>query len=173
MSRSPERFHPSPQHATLRDGTAARRFSTHSEEATRAFGTRLARVLIGGELIGLSGELGAGKTCLVRGIAEGLSIAPHKVRSPTFTLVNEYSGGRLPLYHIDLYRLSPTGVDRMALREYLYGDGVCVVEWFERLGEDTPHLGVQLTFVGENERLFVVTAGGERYVEVLSQLEER
>jgi tRNA threonylcarbamoyladenosine biosynthesis protein TsaE len=61
----------------------------------------------------------------------------------------------------------------MALREYLYGDGVCVVEWFERLGEDVPHLHVRLTFVGENERLFVATSRGERYGGLLQQLEER
>ena len=147
---------------------AAVRIGTRSEDETRAFGARLARLLAAGDLIGLCGELGAGKTCLVRGIAEGLGIAPHKVRSPSFTLVNEYSGGRLPLYHIDLYRLAPTDVDRMALREYLYGDGICVVEWFERLGEDASHLHVQLTFVGENERLLVATARGERYGELLT-----
>jgi tRNA threonylcarbamoyladenosine biosynthesis protein TsaE len=147
--------------------------STHGEDGTRAFGARLARLFVGGELIGLTGELGAGKTCLVRGIAEGLGIAQQKVRSPTFTLVNEYSGGRLPLYHIDLYRLAATDVDRMALREYLYGDGVCVVEWFDRLGEDAPHLHVDLTFVGANERWLVATGCGERYAELLHRLKER
>ena len=70
------------------------------------------------------------------------------MRSPTFTLVNEYSGGRLPLYHIDLYRMTPSDVDRMALREYLYGDGVCVVEWFERLGEDAAAPGHRLHVCG-------------------------
>ena len=149
------------------------RLSSHSEEETRAFGAGLARLCVGGELIGLNGELGAGKTCLVRGIAEGLGIAAQKVRSPSFTLVNEYSGGRLPVYHIDLYRLAATDMDRMALREYLYGDGVCVVEWFDRLGEAAPHLHVQLTFVGENERLFVATGHGARYAELLRRLRER
>ncbi len=171
MSR-PERSHPLSEQATTREhGIAALRIATRREEETRVFGARLARSLVGGELIGLSGELGAGKTCLVRGLAEGLGIAPHKVRSPTFTLVNEYSGGRLPLYHVDLYRLAATDIDRMALREYLYGDGVCVVEWFERLGEDAQHLHVQLTFVGENERLLVATARDARYAELLHQLE--
>ena len=163
---------PGPKPASWLKSAGGLSLSTHSEEDTRAFGARLARLLIGGELIGLSGELGAGKTCLVRGIAEGLGIAPQKVRSPTFTLVNEYSGGRLPLYHLDLYRLAATDVDRMALREYLYGDGVCVVEWFERLGEDAAHLHVRLTFVGENERLLVATGHGARYAELLIQLEE-
>jgi tRNA threonylcarbamoyladenosine biosynthesis protein TsaE len=149
------------------------RLSTHSEEETRAIGAALASLLTGGELIGLSGELGAGKTCLVRGIAEGLGIASQKVRSPTFTLVNEYSGGRLPLYHVDLYRLSATDMDRMALREYFYGDGVCVVEWVDRLGEDAPQLRVHLTFVGEQERLLVATSHGARYAELLRRLKAR
>ena len=127
-----------------------------------------------GELIGLVGELGAGKTCLVRGLAEGLGIAPRKVRSPTFTLVNEYSGGRLPLYHIDLYRLAPSPVDRMALRDYLYGDGVCVVEWFERLGRRLRLIcGFELTFVGANERALVAQAHGAQYDALLNALTTR
>lgn len=145
---------------------------SHSEEQTRELGVRLGRRTRAGDLIGLYGELGSGKTCLVRGLAEGLGVAPHKVRSPTFTLVNEYSGGRLPLYHIDLYRLAPSAVDRMALRDYLYGDGVCVVEWFERLGEDTPHLGIQFTFVGENERMLVAVAHGVQYDALRAALSE-
>lgn len=144
--------------------------TTHSEDATRALGARLAGHLRGGELIGLSGDLGAGKTVFVRGIAQGLAVPVSKVRSPTFTLVNEYSGGRLPLYHVDLYRMTPSDVDRMALREYLYGDGVCVVEWIERLGEDPSRLAIDFTFVGENERLLVVSAHGERYHALLAAL---
>ncbi len=143
---------------------------TRSEDDTRAVGVRLARLLHGGELIGLHGDLGAGKTVFVRGLADGLGVGPGKVRSPTFTLINEYSGGRLPLYHIDLYRLSPSETDRLALREYLYGDGACVVEWFERLGDDPPHLGIHFTFVGESERLLVVTAHGPRYDTLLDEL---
>ncbi len=148
------------------------RITSDSEDGTRAFGVKLARCLRGGELIGLIGELGSGKTCLVRGLAEGLGIAPRKVRSPTFTLVNEYSGGRLPLYHIDLYRLAPSAVDRMALRDYLYGDGACVVEWFDRLGEPAPHLEVRFTFVGASRRLLVARAHGTRYDPLLDALRE-
>jgi tRNA threonylcarbamoyladenosine biosynthesis protein TsaE len=144
--------------------------NSYAEDATRALGARLGQLGQAGDLIGLQGELGAGKTCFVRGVAEGLDIPSHQVRSPTFTLVNEYSGGRLPLYHIDLYRLTPSDVDRVALREYLYGDGVCLVEWFERLGENAPHLKIHFTFVAENERLLVVAAHGERYDALLEQL---
>ena len=143
---------------------------SHGENDTRAFGRRLARCLRGGELIGLVGELGSGKTCFVRGLAEGLGVVPRKVRSPTFTLVNEYSGGRLPLYHIDLYRLLPSPVDRMALRDYLYGDGVCVVEWFERFGEESPHLRIQFTFVGAEDRALLARAHGAQYDTLLRDL---
>jgi len=153
-------------------GRSALSIASHSEDETRAFGARLARYLRGGELIGLVGELGTGKTCLVRGLAEGLGITPRKVRSPTFTLVNEYSGGRLLLYHIDLYRLVPSAVDRMAVRDYLYGDGVCVVEWFQHLGEDWPHLRIELTFVGANERAVVAYAYGAQYDVLLNALRE-
>lgn len=117
--------------------------------------------------------MGAGKTCFVRGLAEALGVPPYKVHSPSFTLIAEYSGGRLPVYHVDLYRLTPSDVDRLALREYLYGDGVCLVEWFERLGEFGEHLEIGCTFVAENERLFVVTAHGARYDTLLNKLRDR
>jgi len=131
----------------------------------------MARVLRAGDIVGLHGELGAGKTVLVRGIASGLGISERKVRSPSFTLINEYRGGRLPVYHMDLYRLAPDAIDAMALREYLCGEGVCIIEWFERLSEPHEHLSVTLTFVGSEERRIVVTACGDRYVGALNFLE--
>jgi tRNA threonylcarbamoyladenosine biosynthesis protein TsaE len=151
---------------------AAARFSimSRSEDETRAFGARVAAQLHRGALIGLSGDLGSGKTVFVRGLAEGLAIPARKVRSPTFTLVNEYNGGRLPLYHIDLYRMSPSDVDRVALREYLYDHGVCAVEWFERLGEEASRLAIDFTFVGENERRLVVSSHGEGYDALLAAI---
>jgi tRNA threonylcarbamoyladenosine biosynthesis protein TsaE len=146
--------------------------TSRSEAQTRTFGARLGRLLQGGDLIALCGELGTGKTCLVRGVAEGLGIAPRKVRSPTFTLLNEYAGGRLPLYHLDLYRLTPSDMDRLALREYLYGPGICIVEWFERLGELAPRLQLDFTFVGAHERLLVVSGDGARYDALLDALRD-
>jgi tRNA threonylcarbamoyladenosine biosynthesis protein TsaE len=143
---------------------------SRSEAETRRFGAQVARELRGGEVIGLQGDLGAGKTVFVRGLAEGLGVPEGKVRSPSFTLINEYAGGRLLLYHIDLYRMMPSAADRLALREYMYGGGVCVIEWFERLGEELPHLRVDCTFVGEQERTLVVTAQGARYDALLSRL---
>jgi tRNA threonylcarbamoyladenosine biosynthesis protein TsaE len=100
---------------------------------TEALGEALGRAARGGELIGLTGELGAGKTCLVRGLAAGLGIDPDRVRSPSFTLVNEYGGGRLPLRHVDVYRLESPLDDALFFRDVLYGDGVAAVEWFDRL----------------------------------------
>jgi tRNA threonylcarbamoyladenosine biosynthesis protein TsaE len=146
---------------------------SRSEEETCAFGRRVAAGLRGGELIGLRGDLGSGKTVFVRGLAEGLAIAPRKVRSPTFTLVNEYSGGRLPLYHVDLYRLAVSDMDKMALREYFFGRGVCVVEWFERLGEELPCLDISFTFVGETVRDLVATARDPRYGRLLQLMRDR
>jgi tRNA threonylcarbamoyladenosine biosynthesis protein TsaE len=81
----------------------------------------------------LSGELGAGKTAFVRGIAEGLGIDPVEVTSPTFTLVQEHRGGRVPLFHVDLYRLEPTEVDDLGLDELTVSGGVTAIEWSDRL----------------------------------------
>jgi tRNA threonylcarbamoyladenosine biosynthesis protein TsaE len=144
---------------------------THGEEETRAAARRVAARLTGGERVALAGELGAGKTAFVRGLAEGLGISPGVVRSPSFTLVLPYEGGRLPLYHIDLFRLAPSALDRLALREYLYGSGVCAIEWFERLGEPlTDGLEITLTFVGPEVRRLVAVARGVRYHPLLDAL---
>src|SRR5439155_1067581 len=95
---------------------------SRSPEETEALGELLGRAARGGELIGLVGELGAGKTCLVRGLARGLDIDPERVHSPSFTIVTEYPGGRLPLAHVDLYRLEAPLADPLFLRDVLYGD---------------------------------------------------
>ncbi len=84
---------------------SAPELTTTSAEETEAVGERLGRALGGGELIGLVGDLGAGKTCFVRGLARGLGVEPERVHSPSFTMVTEYRGGRVPLTHVDLYRL--------------------------------------------------------------------
>ncbi|NIO08449.1 MAG: tRNA (adenosine(37)-N6)-threonylcarbamoyltransferase complex ATPase subunit type 1 TsaE, partial [Deltaproteobacteria bacterium] len=96
----------------------------------------MGKLVRGGEIIGLTGELGSGKTCFVRGLAKGVKVAEGAwVRSPTFTLINEYDG-RLPLFHVDLYRLSSaTEMEELSLRECFFSDGVSVIEWFERLPE--------------------------------------
>jgi tRNA threonylcarbamoyladenosine biosynthesis protein TsaE len=110
----------------------SRSLITYSEEETTAAGRELARTLGSGSIVLLSGELGAGKTAFVRGIAEGLGIDPAEVTSPTFTLVQEYRG-RLTLYHVDLYRLKPTEVDDLGLDEMTLAGGVTAIEWSDRL----------------------------------------
>lgn len=117
---------------------------TRSEDETLALGRLLGEVVRPGDILGLSGTLGAGKTVLVRGLAEGLGCDPERVRSPTFTLMVTYVGGRLPLHHIDLYRLRPSEDDRLALREVLFGREVTAIEWIEHLGEDVEHLAIDI-----------------------------
>jgi len=106
---------------------------TRSEQETAAVATALAEDLRAGDILLLSGNLGAGKTAFVRGLAEGLGIDPREVSSPTFTLVHEYRGGRLTLYHVDLYRLDRAATDDLGLDELGVDDGVLAIEWPDRL----------------------------------------
>jgi tRNA threonylcarbamoyladenosine biosynthesis protein TsaE len=106
---------------------------TQSETETSAVGGELARSLTAGSVVLLSGDLGAGKTAFVRGLAEGLGIDPGLVSSPTFTLIQEYRGGRLPLHHVDLYRLRSIEVDDLGLEELTLEGGVTAIEWPDRL----------------------------------------
>jgi len=112
---------------------ATHEITSRGPEETEALGEALGRAARGGELLGLVGELGAGKTCLVRGLARGLGIDPERVHSPSFTIVTDYPGGRLPLAHVDLYRLAVPLKEAPFLRDVLYGAGVAAVEWFDRL----------------------------------------
>jgi tRNA threonylcarbamoyladenosine biosynthesis protein TsaE len=118
-----------------------------------AAGERIASLLRPGSIIALRGGLGAGKTCLVKGIARGLGI-DEEVTSPTYTIVSEYRG-RLPLYHIDAYRLNDGG-DFLAIggEEYLYGEGAALIEWSERIAGSIPPGAavIELEITGENRR---------------------
>ena len=107
--------------------------TTHSEAETAAAAAELARALTAGGIVLLSGDLGAGKTAFVRGLAQGLGASPDDVSSPTFTIVQEYRGGRLPLFHVDLYRLNdPREIEDLGLDEIAAG-GVLAIEWAEKL----------------------------------------
>ncbi len=107
--------------------------TTASETETAAVGRDLAQSLRAGDTILLHGDLGAGKTAFVRGLAEGLGVSPDAVSSPTFTLIQEYRGGRLPLFHVDLYRLDdPREIDDLGLEE-IAANGVLAIEWAEKL----------------------------------------
>jgi tRNA threonylcarbamoyladenosine biosynthesis protein TsaE len=147
--------------------------TTTSDAETRAIGRRLATALRGGERIGLAGELGAGKTTLVRGIAEGLGVPPEQVRSPSFPILLPYEGGRLPLYHIDLFRLPAGDVDSLALREYIYGFGVCAIEWYENLDEPLQDfLALSIEFAGGDRRRLAGTAHGAGHDAVLQVMHQ-
>lgn len=112
--------------------------TTQSEAETSAVGRDLAPTLTPGAVVLLFGDLGAGKTAFVRGMAEGLGVAPDEVSSPTFTLVQEYRGRRVTLFHVDLYRLSdPREIDELGLDE-IAEDGVLVIEWAEKLPRPRP-----------------------------------
>lgn len=136
---------------------------THSPQETRALGRRLAAHLQVGDVLLLHGDLGAGKSEMTRGIAEGLGVTS-PVTSPSFTILNVYEEGCVPLYHFDWYRLeSAEELYEMGMDEYLGGDGVAVVEWPSQCPEAIPetHLAVALIPVGENEREITLTPMGE------------
>jgi tRNA threonylcarbamoyladenosine biosynthesis protein TsaE len=127
---------------------------THSIAETLEFGARLARELQRSDVVALSGELGAGKTALVKGIAHGLGITVD-VTSPTFTLIHEYGDGQLPLYHIDLYRIdSVPQALAIGIEDYLNGQGVTVIEWAERIVSLLPPHTIRICIesLGENTR---------------------
>lgn len=141
--------------------TTAREHRSHSEQETAAVGRELAASLAAGDIVLLHGDLGAGKTAFVRGLAEGLGVGGDQVSSPTFTLVQEYRGGRLPLFHVDLYRLDdPREIADLGLDE-IAEDGVLAIEWADKLPKPVP-AGVRVTLVhtGDRERLVTVQSTG-------------
>jgi tRNA threonylcarbamoyladenosine biosynthesis protein TsaE len=109
-----------------------------NEDDTRKLGREIADMAKPGDVVALIGDLGAGKTTLTKYIAEGLGVK-EEITSPTFTIVNEYKSGRMPLYHFDAYRLE-NGLDMMDIGgdDYMYGDGLCVIEWADRIAEVLP-----------------------------------
>lgn len=141
-------------------------FISHSPAQTESLGEQWGRAAQPGLVIALSGDLGAGKTQLVRGFARGLGVTT-RVHSPTFTLVNEYSGGRLKLFHLDLYRLeTPEQIHSAGIEEFLRPDGVAVIEWAERLEdggwkiEDGKIRKVRIEVLSETERRIVYEDSG-------------
>ncbi len=134
-------------------------FISHSPAETEALGEKFGRTAQSGLVVGLSGDLGAGKTQFVKGLARGLGISA-RVHSPTFTLVNEYGGGRLKLFHLDLYRLeTPAQILSAGIEEFLSPDGVAVIEWAERIYDLRFTIydlkKVQIEIVSEAERKIV------------------
>jgi len=140
---------------------------------TLALGRYLGETARPGEVITLAGTLGAGKTTLTQAIGQGLEVPEScYITSPTFSLLHEYPG-RLPLYHLDLYRLSDeTEIEDLGLLEYLYGAGLSVIEWPDRLGSLMPEerLHIELILLSETERLAELTAHGEAWREKIAAL---
>lgn len=147
-------------------------FISHSEAQTRRLGVRLGELLEPGDVIALQGELGSGKTCWVQGVGQGLQVGQH-VTSPTFTLVNEYPG-RLMLYHIDLYRINQVAeaLD-LGVEDYLYGDGVCLIEWAERIVQVLPpdRLWITFHYLDDTSRRITMQPAGHRYQRLLKDFQ--
>ncbi|NPU84577.1 MAG: tRNA (adenosine(37)-N6)-threonylcarbamoyltransferase complex ATPase subunit type 1 TsaE [Syntrophaceae bacterium] len=137
---------------------------TKNADVTRALGRLLGTVLKAGDVVALTGELGAGKTCLTQGIAEGLGISgEYRITSPTFTLVNEYPG-RLTLYHVDVYRLAgQADLYDLGFDEFSEGRGVVVIEWAEKIRESVPEgaLWIFLSYVDDATRRIEIAAPEE------------
>lgn len=146
---------------------------TNNEQETKKIAKKLAAQLESGMTILLEGQLGAGKTTFTKGVAEGLGIQ-RIIKSPTYTLIKEYTDGRLPLYHMDLYRLEDAEDEDLGLEEYFYGDGVTIVEWGSYMQEELPqeHLMIQISVLTDSEqRELIITAQGEKYQKIVERLE--
>jgi len=144
---------------------------SHSPEQTQKLGVRIGELAQAGDIFLLVGNLGTGKTCLTQGIAWGLNIAEYAA-SPSFVIVRELHG-RLPLYHIDLYRLDHIEeIADLGLDEYLYGNGVCVVEWAEKGLSILPeeHLLIEIKYLSDTKRSFHFKPRGKRYLEIVVEL---
>ena len=129
---------------------------SHSAHETKSWGRRLASVLEGGELLGLMGDLGAGKTVFIKGLASGLNLREEDILSPTFTMIQEHRG-RMALYHIDLYRLEEAGLDDLGLRE----------------SEELEALSVRISYVSPSARRIEFVAASDRYEHLLERLRSR
>jgi len=146
---------------------------SHRPEETQKLGRHIGQLALPGDVFLLVGDLGSGKTCLTQGIAWGLGIEEYTM-SPSFVIMRELYG-RLPLYHIDLYRLDriEESLD-LGLDDYLYGGGVCVVEWAEKALSILPteHLLVKIGYLSDTERSFQLQPSGQRYREIVAKLKD-
>lgn len=149
------------------------KITVNSEQETQKIASRLAALLQPGDVLLLDGQLGAGKTTFTKGLAKGLGIT-RNIKSPTFTLIREYQQGRLPLYHMDVYRLEESGGADLGLDEYLNGQGVCVIEWSQFIGDELPAQNLVIHFqkdeVEFDKRTLVFEANGARYEQLLTNL---
>ncbi len=155
------------------DSFAELKVISHSPEETIKLGRQLGELAMSGDIFLLSGGLGAGKTCLTQGIAYGMDINEYTL-SPSFVLVRELYG-RLPLYHMDLYRLDNLEeIADLGLDDYLYGEGVCSIEWASKGLSLLPNdcLNIEISYLGDNKRQIILKANGQRYIELLDKIKQ-
>lgn len=138
------------------------------EADTKKMAAKLAEYLKAGMVVLLEGQLGAGKTTFTKGLAEGLGIRSI-IKSPTYTIIREYHGGKFSLYHIDLYRLNEESVEELYLDDYFNGEGISVVEWGSVAPDFLPEefLRIEIKNLDENSREFTFSASGSEYEQVL------
>ena len=153
-------------------GAGAIGLVSQSAQHTERLGERLGRVAGPNDVYALWGELGAGKTVFARGVAAGLGIDPTDISSPTFIIFREHNGGRLTLFHVDLYRLEGADLASTGWEECLEAGGVTVIEWADRAGAALPgdRLDVRLAHLAETRRNVELTATGPRSARILAEL---
>ncbi|MDI6762429.1 MAG: tRNA (adenosine(37)-N6)-threonylcarbamoyltransferase complex ATPase subunit type 1 TsaE [Thermodesulfobacteriota bacterium] len=151
-------------------------FQSKSPSETLRFGKQIGRLLQRGDVVALMGELGAGKTQFIKGLAQGVGVGKSVyVSSPSFTLINEYNG-EIPFYHIDLYRLEEEKeAEELGLEEYFHGEGITAIEWADRIPSLLPgeFLRVNIHYTGKQTRSIELVAKGKRYEELLNNIEFR
>ena len=143
-----------------------------NRDATIALGKKIGQQLVAGDVLVLDGDLGAGKTTFTKGLAAGLEI-PDIIKSPTFTIIHEYQDGRLPLYHMDAYRLENGGAEDLGLEEYFDGDGISVVEWAEFIEDELPADFLAINFKrtdDEKTRVLSFEPHGARFETIVNQM---
>lgn len=147
------------------------KIKTDNAKQTEELGRCIGESLTGGEIIAMTGDLGAGKTTITKSIAKGLDIDEY-ITSPTFTIVNEYEG-RLKLFHFDVYRIGDIEeMYDMGYEEYFYSGGVCIIEWANLIEEILPEdtIRIEISTQDENKRQFIITGKGEKFNHIVKEL---
>lgn len=145
----------------------------NNAEEMMELGQKLAQQVCSGDVLLLDGDLGAGKTTFTKGLALGLGIK-RNIKSPTFTLIREYRDGKLPLYHMDMYRLEGTGAGDIGLDDYFNGDGVCVIEWSQFIDDELPSQYLIMHILKDendfDKRYVTLEARGDQYQKIIDNI---